>query len=162
VLLAELRAVLGGAVGEETMKKPLFEEVSEYCQMRHSSVDPVAFYLHYETNGWMVGRVPMKNWKAGIANWDRMQQTRNGGNQYAKVVPSKQLAQADRNETAIDRAFGGRTTQTGTNPVRGDIPRRDDYREGRVLEQATLQLSAGGSDLGIRELDRQRRLLPKT
>lgn len=44
----------------------------------------MAFFLHYETNGWMVGKVPMKNWKAGIANWDRMQQTRNGGNGHAK------------------------------------------------------------------------------
>lgn len=67
------------------MTKPTLEEIHEYCDAKHPSVDPVAFFLHYETNGWMVGKVPMKNWKAGVANWDRMQQTRNGGNGHAKL-----------------------------------------------------------------------------
>ena len=67
------------------MTKPTLEDIEIYCQYHHPSVDPVAFFLHYETNGWMVGKVPMKNWKAGIANWDRMQQTRNGGNGHAKL-----------------------------------------------------------------------------
>ena|ERR1035441_1829326 len=67
------------------MTKPTLEEIHEYCEQRHPSIDPVAFFLHYETNGWMVGKVPMKNWKAGVANWDRMQQTRNGGNGHAKL-----------------------------------------------------------------------------
>lgn len=74
---------------------------------------------------------------------------------------SKQLAQADRNQAAIARAFGGGTPQTGSNAVRRDISRRDDSHQSRVLEQAPLQLSSGGSDLGIRELDRQRGLFPK-
>jgi hypothetical protein len=56
------------------MTKPSYEEIFAYCESRHPSVDPVAFFLHYETNGWMVGKVPMKNWKAGIANWDRMRE----------------------------------------------------------------------------------------
>src|ERR1017187_3988416 len=69
------------------MTKPSYEELFAYCESRHQSVDPVAFFLHYESNGWYVGKVPMKNWKAAVANWDRMQQTRNGGNQYAKQLP---------------------------------------------------------------------------
>ena len=77
------------------MNKPSLEEIHEYCQQRHPSVDPVAFFLHYETNGWMVGKVPMKNWRAGVANWDRMQQTRNRGNGHANTQLPETFAERD-------------------------------------------------------------------
>jgi hypothetical protein len=28
-----------------------------------------AFFNHYESNGWMVGKNKMKNWEAAIRNW---------------------------------------------------------------------------------------------
>jgi hypothetical protein len=81
------------------MQKPSYEEVFAYCELRHRSVDPVAFFLHYESNGWYVGKVPMKKWKAAVANWDRMQQTRNGGNGHAKQLPQT-FAERDATSTA--------------------------------------------------------------
>src|SRR6267378_8620941 len=98
---------------QDQMQKPTLEQIDFYCREKHSSVDPIAFFLHYETNGWMVGKVPMKNWKAGIANWDRMQQTRNGGNQYAKQLPETFAERDSRSTIEAARRIAARTAGTG-------------------------------------------------
>ena len=41
---------------------------------RHSAVNPQEFIDFYESKGWMVGKTPMKDWKAACRNaekWDR-------------------------------------------------------------------------------------------
>ena len=43
-------------------------------QQRGSRVDPQGFIDFYESKGWMVGKTPMKDWKAACRNaehWDR-------------------------------------------------------------------------------------------
>ena len=52
-------------------KKPTLEEIKEYCQERNNNVDPQAFYNFYESKGWVVGKSPMKNWKAAIHTWEQ-------------------------------------------------------------------------------------------
>lgn len=52
--------------------KPSIEEIEEYCQQcRFTSVNAPAFYDYYESKGWIVGKSPMKDWKAAIRNWNR-------------------------------------------------------------------------------------------
>lgn len=51
--------------------KPTFEEISAYCAERGNRVDPERFLAYYESNGWKVGRNPMKDWKAAVRNWER-------------------------------------------------------------------------------------------
>ena len=53
---------------------PTIEEVRAYCQERRNHVDPQRFINHYSSNGWRVGKNPMKDWKAAIRNWE--------GNEY--------------------------------------------------------------------------------
>lgn len=57
-------------------KKPSLEEVTAYCSERGNSIDPQKFIDYYDSNGWMVGKNHMKDWKAAIRNWER----RNGDN----------------------------------------------------------------------------------
>jgi hypothetical protein len=52
-------------------KKPTLEEVEAYCIERKNEVDPQRFIDHYSSNGWKVGKNPMKDWKAAIRNWER-------------------------------------------------------------------------------------------
>lgn len=52
-------------------KKPTLEEVKEYCRKRASVVNSETFYNFYESNGWMVGKNPMKDWKASVRNWEQ-------------------------------------------------------------------------------------------
>lgn len=52
--------------------KPTIEEIRAYCIERGNDVEPERFFNHYEANGWMVGKNPMRNWKAAIhGTWER-------------------------------------------------------------------------------------------
>lgn len=51
--------------------KPSVEEVANYCKERSNSVDPQSFVDFYESKGWVVGKSPMKDWKAAVRTWER-------------------------------------------------------------------------------------------
>ena len=51
--------------------KPTLDEVKAYIAERGSSVDAHSWYDHYESNGWMVGKTPMRDWKAAVRTWER-------------------------------------------------------------------------------------------
>jgi hypothetical protein len=50
---------------------PTYQEVVNYCIERNNKVDPQRFIDHYTSNGWMVGKNKMKNWKAAIHTWEK-------------------------------------------------------------------------------------------
>ena len=50
---------------------PTLDEVKEYCQERKNNVDPERFIDYYESNGWLVGKNKMKDWKAAVRSWER-------------------------------------------------------------------------------------------
>lgn len=54
-----------------TFKKPTVEDVAAYCNERNNGIDPQQFVNYYESKGWMVGRSPMKNWRAAVRYWER-------------------------------------------------------------------------------------------
>lgn len=59
-------------VKEKRFAPPTLENVSEYCrEMGYTNVDAVCFINFYTSNGWMVGKNRMKDWKAAVRNWDR-------------------------------------------------------------------------------------------
>ena len=51
--------------------KPTIEEIQAYCLERNNTVDPQRFFDYYESNGWKVGKNPMKDWKASVRTWER-------------------------------------------------------------------------------------------
>ena len=55
---------------EKRFSPPTVEEVRAYCQERLSTVDAEQFVNHYTSNGWMVGKSPMKDWQAAVRNWE--------------------------------------------------------------------------------------------
>ena len=60
----------------ERFMPPSVEEVTEYVKQRGSRVDPQGFIDFYEAKGWMIGKTPMKDWKAACRNaesWERWQ-----------------------------------------------------------------------------------------
>ena len=42
-----------------------------YCNERGNRVDPERFIDYYISNGWKVGKNPMKDWKAAVRTWER-------------------------------------------------------------------------------------------
>ena len=52
-------------------KPPTIEDVQAYCMERNNNVDAQRFIDYYTSNGWKVGKNPMKDWKAAVRNWER-------------------------------------------------------------------------------------------
>lgn len=48
---------------------PTVDEVREYCTEIRTVIDPQQFVDYYTSNGWMVGRTKMKDWRASVRNW---------------------------------------------------------------------------------------------
>lgn len=74
-------------------RAPSPAEVSEYAQqyaatknlnLRAIDFDPEYFCDYYESNGWHVGKQPMKDWKATVRRWLRTSKPKNGS---VKEVP---------------------------------------------------------------------------
>lgn len=50
---------------------PTLEEVQAYCLERNNTIDPQHFIDYYTSNGWLVGKNKMKDWKAAVRTWER-------------------------------------------------------------------------------------------
>ena len=50
---------------------PSIEEVKAYCAERGNGVSAERFIDYYTSNGWRVGKTPMKDWKAAVRTWER-------------------------------------------------------------------------------------------
>ena len=50
---------------------PSIEEVEAYCRERGNSLSAKGFVSYYESNGWKVGKSPMKDWKAAVRTWEQ-------------------------------------------------------------------------------------------
>lgn len=77
--------------GPKRFVPPTLAEVQSYVAERQSPVDPQGFIDFYASKGWMVGKTPMKDWKAACRNaetWERWSRT------AASAPPEKGLAQA--------------------------------------------------------------------
>lgn len=64
------------SVGASPSPRPRFappgvEEVRLYCQEKGYQMDPEPFVDYYTSNGWMVGKNKMKDWKAAVRSWQR-------------------------------------------------------------------------------------------
>ena len=49
--------------------KPTVEEIAAFCKEKKININVKKFFLHYESNGWHVGKSPMKSWKAAVQKW---------------------------------------------------------------------------------------------
>lgn len=61
---------------QKRFTKPTLDEVKAYCAERGNNVDAEKWYDYYESNGWRVGRNPMKDFKAAIRTWEKREEPR--------------------------------------------------------------------------------------
>jgi hypothetical protein len=69
---------------------PTLEDVKKYCLERRNNVNPQKWMDHYISNGWKVGRNPMKDWMAAVRKWE--------GSEYNNIgsrtqTPAKNLGE---------------------------------------------------------------------
>ena len=77
---------------------PTLEEVTAYCIERNNSVDPQHFIDYYTSNGWLVGKNKMKDWKAAVRTWER--------NGYSSAKPSRPNTKAQELDDFYNVASG--------------------------------------------------------
>lgn len=63
--------------------KPTIQEIQAHILEKGYTFDAEAFYAHYESNGWKVGKNPMKDWKAACTTWHKNRD--NNKNNYART-----------------------------------------------------------------------------
>ncbi len=87
--------------GGHRFQKPSLEEIRSYCKERDNKVDPEQFYNFYESKGWMVGKSPMKDWRASVRTWEKREK---------EVAPSKRESRKEsvfeHNLRVMDQMFG--------------------------------------------------------
>ena len=70
--------------------KPTFEEVMNYCLERNNNIDPQYFIDFYESKGWLVGKTPMKDWKAAIRTWENNYKKQTDNNKPTSTLIQEQ------------------------------------------------------------------------
>ena len=80
-------------VSKETKKKfspPSVDDVAALCKERgYTASNPSAFVAYYESNGWRVGKNPMKSWESALAGWEVREKER------GKVAKPTEIGRTD-------------------------------------------------------------------
>lgn len=72
---------------EKRFKKPTIEQIQQYIiEKGYVGIDAEHFFSYYESQGWKVGKNPMKNWKMALNTWNRQNQSRYGNNRSSYQV----------------------------------------------------------------------------
>ena len=87
--------------GSSRFQKPTIEEIRQYCQEKGYNVDAEQFFNFYESKGWVVGKSPMKNWRAAVSTWNKRE----------KEIPrrkreSRKESAFEHNLKVMDQMFG--------------------------------------------------------
>jgi hypothetical protein len=65
---------------------PAVEEIKKYCIERKNNINPETFIDHYTSNGWMVGKNKMKDWKASVRTWEKKTPSTEYKDPYANAI----------------------------------------------------------------------------
>ena len=99
------KAPKGGVVAGSAsrFRPPTLEEVKSHILEKGIEIDAEKFFAYYESNGWMVGRNKMKNWKSAIVTWHKNEGRYGQHSTYQPVRPQKNLLPSQRIETEDER-----------------------------------------------------------
>ena len=93
-------------VSRSRFRAPTYDEIFDFMKSKNALAGNVwpdakvlteakAFFNHYESNGWMVGKNKMKNWEAAVRNW------MNNNSKFENNKP-KTVIQNEREKRASD------------------------------------------------------------
>lgn len=80
---------------KKTFKKPTVEEIAAYCAERKNEVDAQAFFDFYESKGWKVGAVKMRDWRASVRTWEKRDAEEKKARSRSKTIWNDGTTDAD-------------------------------------------------------------------
>lgn len=110
-----LRNVTGALHRNKSFVKPSPLEVSEYGKSIEFELDGQAFCDSYEAKGWLIGKTPMRDWRAAVRTWKRRGYDRAPAATIRKPFPGEIMKQ-------LDELRKQRTTIYNRHEVNGSIP----------------------------------------
>ena len=66
------------------------DDVRAYCLEHKYDIDPEAFVNFYESKGWVVGKSPMKDWKAAVRTWCAKRNTTQSSSLFSQEQASQE------------------------------------------------------------------------
>lgn len=93
--------------GAARFVKPSIDEIRAYCEARGNGIDAGEFFDHYEANGWVIGKTPMKDWKASVRTWER----KRANGQAQKPAKHEEESTYLHNLRVADKLFGTHTAE---------------------------------------------------
>lgn len=81
---------------------PTIDEVRAFCSARGNSIDAEEFVAHYTSNGWMVGKAKMKDWKSAVITWEKSRKRE----QSSRPAPQRKKSVLENNIEVFDALFG--------------------------------------------------------
>lgn len=83
-------------------RKPSLDDIRAYCISRGNNVDPEQFLNFYESKGWMVGKTPMRDWRAAIRTWEK----RENDSPRRRSPMTRSESVFEHNIKVMDKMFG--------------------------------------------------------
>lgn len=88
--------------GSSHFQKPSLDDIRAYCISRGNNVDPEQFLNFYESKGWMVGKTPMRDWRAAIRTWEK----RENDSPRRRSPMTRSESVLEHNLKVMDQMFG--------------------------------------------------------
>ena len=102
----------------ERFVKPTIEEIQAHILEKGYTFDAEAFYAFYESNGWKVGKNPMKNWKMACTTWAKNRKSNYNNNvNYGRETITEKI----RRTVAEANAFSQQLTDRINNNQQADV-----------------------------------------
>ena len=79
----------------KNFEKPTVEEIAAYCAERKNEVDAQAFFDFYESKGWKVGAVKMRDWRASVRTWEKRDAEEKKARSRSKTIWNDGTTDAD-------------------------------------------------------------------
>ena len=73
-------------IQKEKFTKPTLEEIKTYFAEKGYEDESEVFYDFYNSKGWVVGKSPMKDWRAAVRNWGRRNTTNADKQKFNEMV----------------------------------------------------------------------------
>lgn len=91
---------------------PTESDVAQYVTEKGYHFDPKQFVSFYQSKGWMIGKNPMRDWKAACRTWELEWQKKHGKQFYYQIGKPTLPGQADR-YSELERATETILQQSG-------------------------------------------------
>jgi hypothetical protein len=102
---------------EKRFVKPTIQEIQAHILEKGYTFDAEAFYAFYESNGWKVGKNPMKNWKMACTTWAKNRKNNNNNVNYGRETITDKI----RRTVAEANAFSQQLTDRIGNQQQADV-----------------------------------------